>query len=48
MMIKVHPVDLSKSTSIGQLFFTEDTKNIVITISVTVSVIFETSWTREV
>lgn len=49
MMIKVHPIDLSKFTSIGlELFVTEDTEKIVITVSATASVIFETSWTREV
>lgn len=48
MMIKVHPIDLSKFTSIGlELFVTEDTEKIVIAISATASVIFETSSTRE-
>lgn len=48
MMIKVHLIDLSKFTSIGlELFVTEDTEKIVITVSAIASVIFETSWTRE-
>lgn len=44
-MINVHPIDLSKFTSIGidELFLRKDTEKIVITISATVSVIFETS-----
>ena len=48
-MIKVHPIDLSEFTSTGldELSLTEDTENIVITISATISVIFESSWRRD-
>ena len=49
-MIKVHPIDLSEFASLrlDELFLTEDTEKIVITISATVCVIFETLWRREV
>lgn len=48
-MIKVHPIDLSEFTSVGldELSLIEDTENIVITISATVSVSFGKSWRRE-
>lgn len=42
MMIKVHPVDWSELTSIGpdELFLTEHTESIAVTVSATVSVRF--------
>lgn len=49
-MIKVHPIDLSEFASLrlDELFLTEDTEKIGITISATVCVILETLWRREV